>query len=101
VLPVSPALIDLASCHSLVVTAEDGVRTAGVGTRLAQRLTESGATSRVRVLGLPDDFLPQGTRRDLLARHGLDTGGIVAAVRAELAQHDVARVRHLRERVAG
>jgi 1-deoxy-D-xylulose-5-phosphate synthase len=101
VLPVSPALVDLASCHRLVVTAEDGVRTAGVGTRLAQRLTESGATSRVRVLGLPDDFLPQGTRRDLLARHGLDTGGIVAAVRAELAQHDVARVRHLRERVAG
>jgi 1-deoxy-D-xylulose-5-phosphate synthase len=101
VLPVSPALVDLAGSHSLVVTAEDGVCTAGVGTRLAQRLTESGATSRVRVLGLPDDFLPQGTRRDLLTRHGLDADGIVAAVRAELARHDVGGVRHLRERVAG
>ncbi|HEY3535618.1 MAG TPA: hypothetical protein VGK60_08640, partial [Pedococcus sp.] len=62
---------------------------------------ESGATSRVRVLGLPDDFLPQGSRRDLLARHGLDAGGLVQAVHAGLAHDDVVGVRRLPERVAG
>jgi 1-deoxy-D-xylulose-5-phosphate synthase len=101
VLPVAPALVELAGCHSLVVTAEDGVRTGGVGTRLAQRLAEAGSSSRVRVLGLPDDFLPQGTRRELLARHGLDAAGLVEAVRTELAQRDGAALRRVPERVAG
>ena len=102
VLPVSPALVELAGCHDLVVTAEDGVRTGGVGTRLTQGLADAAAATRVRVLGVPDDFLPQGARRDLLARHGLDSDGIVTAVRAELVRGgDVGRPRRVPERVAG
>jgi deoxyxylulose-5-phosphate synthase len=40
--------------------------------------------SRVEVLGLAQEFLDQGSRGALLASQGLDTAGIVAAVRRAL-----------------
>jgi 1-deoxy-D-xylulose-5-phosphate synthase len=43
-------------------------------------LHEAGVSRRVRVLGLPDDFLPHGSRADILRLHDLDAAGIARTV---------------------
>ncbi|MFE5665792.1 1-deoxy-D-xylulose-5-phosphate synthase [Streptomyces niveus] len=89
-LPVPRRLTELAASHRLVVTVEDGVRSGGMGTAVAQTLTDTGSTVRTHVLGLPQRFIPHATRADLLSAHGLDTPGIVHAVlraRAGLPHH--------------
>jgi 1-deoxy-D-xylulose-5-phosphate synthase len=82
ILPVDPALVALASGHSLVVTAEDGVRDGGVGDALARALRDVGHPGEVVTLGIDKRFVPQGRRDDLLAEAGLDATGIAAAVLA-------------------
>jgi 1-deoxy-D-xylulose-5-phosphate synthase len=71
VIPVPSSLIDLASQHRLVVSIEDGIRVGGVGTRIRQDLRAAGVDTAVDELGLPDEFLPQGTRDEILADAGL------------------------------
>lgn len=80
VLPVNPAIVELAARHKLVVTVEEGVRAGGVGGRIAQALAEASMNTPVAALGLPTEFLPQGERDQLLRRYGLDAGGLVRAV---------------------
>jgi hypothetical protein len=41
---------------------------------------DEGVPVPVEMLGLPDQFIPQGTRSQLLTRYGLDPAGIAAAV---------------------
>ncbi|MFE0422579.1 1-deoxy-D-xylulose-5-phosphate synthase [Streptomyces sp. NPDC058953] len=82
VLPVNPALPALAARHRLVVTAEDALRTGGMGTALAQACQDTAVTTPVIPLGLPASFVPQGRRGALLAEAGLDGPGIAAAVLA-------------------
>jgi 1-deoxy-D-xylulose-5-phosphate synthase len=71
VIPVPASVIELASQHRLVVSIEDGIRVGGVGTRIRQDLRAAGVDTAVDELGLPDEFLPQGTRDEVLADVGL------------------------------
>ncbi len=85
VLPVNPALLDLAAGHELVVTVEDGLRVPGVGTHVARLLADADVDVRVHVLGLPTEFVAHGARADILHEHGLDADGIARAVATRLA----------------
>jgi 1-deoxy-D-xylulose-5-phosphate synthase len=71
VIPVPSSVIELARQHRLVVTIEDGIRVGGVGTRIRQDLRAAGVDTAVDELGLPDEFLPHGTRDEILADAGL------------------------------
>ncbi|GAA4207431.1 1-deoxy-D-xylulose-5-phosphate synthase [Actinocatenispora rupis] len=84
--PVPTELAQLAAGHRLVVTVEDGVREGGVGQAVASSLAEAGVEVPVRVLGLPRGYLPHAKRGDLLARYGLDAGGIAEATLAALGR---------------
>ncbi len=64
----------------LIVTIEDGVTDGGIGQRIKSHLSGQ----RVINLGVVGDIPPVGTRSELLARYGLDAGGIVSAVRNHL-----------------
>ncbi|MGW6740661.1 1-deoxy-D-xylulose-5-phosphate synthase [Streptomyces sp. NPDC055025] len=89
-LPVPHQLTELAARHRLVVTVEDGIRSGGLGTALAQALTDTGSTVPAHALGLPPRFLPHATRTGLLGAAGLDSRGILHAVlraRAGLPYH--------------
>jgi 1-deoxy-D-xylulose-5-phosphate synthase len=66
VVPVAPSIIELAAQHRIVVTIEDGVRVAGIGTRIRQDLRAAGVDTAVTELGLPDQFLPHGSRDEIL-----------------------------------
>ncbi len=68
-----------ASAAPLLVTVEDhGVRT-GLGASVAEWLAANGVATTFRRMGV-DSYQSSGSARDVLARCGLDTDGIVEAV---------------------
>jgi 1-deoxy-D-xylulose-5-phosphate synthase len=71
VVPVPQSIIELSRQHRIVVTIEDGVRVAGIGTRIRQDLRAAGVDTAVTELGLPDEFLDHGSREEILERVGL------------------------------
>ncbi|GAA1776186.1 1-deoxy-D-xylulose-5-phosphate synthase [Luedemannella helvata] len=69
--PVPAEIATLAAAHRLVVVAEDGVRTGGVGGAVAQLVSDSGIETPVREIGVEPGWHPHGTRAELLADLGL------------------------------
>src|SRR6266571_3292497 len=78
--PVDPRIVDWARSHPVVLTAEDNVGSGGFGGAVLEALAPHGLAGRVRVLALPDEFLPQGKAAEILKEHGLDAAGIAKAV---------------------
>jgi 1-deoxy-D-xylulose-5-phosphate synthase len=78
--PVDPRITDWARTHPVVVTVEDNVGTGGFGGAVLEALAPHGLAGRVRMLALPDAFLPQGKGSDILRDKGLDAAGIAKAV---------------------
>ncbi|MFJ4964383.1 1-deoxy-D-xylulose-5-phosphate synthase [Streptomyces sp. NPDC088729] len=84
VLPVNPALPALAARHRVTVTVEDGLRTGGFGTALAQACTDTAVAAPVISCGLPTAFIPHAPRTHLLTQAGLDGTGLFTAAMAHL-----------------
>jgi 1-deoxy-D-xylulose-5-phosphate synthase len=78
--PVDPRITDWARTHPVVITVEDNVGTGGFGGAVLEALAPHGLAGRVRMLALPDQFLPQGRASDILKEHGLDAAGIAKSV---------------------
>ena len=69
--PVDEALIDAARRHKMVVTVEDNGRTGGFGDAVARLLRDHDVDTPVKTFGLPQEFLPHGTRNEVLDDAGL------------------------------
>ena len=80
VLPVPESIVGLAAEHSLVAVLEDGVEIGGVGSQIRSDLREADSRIGVVELGVPDEFLPQGSREEILAHVGLDVDTIAARI---------------------
>jgi 1-deoxy-D-xylulose-5-phosphate synthase len=83
--PLDPAMIDDAARHPFVITVEDGLREGGVGMTVSDLVSERtiGATEpRVRVLGIPSQYIAHGKPDAILADLGLDAAGITASALA-------------------
>lgn len=81
--PLDPQMIADAGRHDLIVTVEDGVRSGGAGTFIADAvadLHETRSCPPVLVLGVPTAFIPHGGQEQILSQLGLDGPGIAAAV---------------------
>jgi 1-deoxy-D-xylulose-5-phosphate synthase len=70
-----PALLEAAACGRVVV-AEEGTVRGGLGSAVLELYAERGVCPRVRLLGLPDAFVPHGDARVQRARLGLDAAGL-------------------------
>ena len=75
-------IIEMASTHERLVTVEENALAGGAGSGVNEVLLAKDAQVRVLNHALPDRFIDQGSRGDMLRDAGLDTGGILAAVRA-------------------
>ena len=84
VIPVAPALVDLAATAQVVVSIEDGVAAGGLGERLALTLMDRASRTDVIRLGLPSRYIAQGTRGGILAGLGFTPDDIVRRVQARL-----------------
>jgi 1-deoxy-D-xylulose-5-phosphate synthase len=79
--PLDPDMIDDLAGHDVVVSVEDGLRMGGAGAGVRDALGERDADCRVRVLGVPVEYVPHGHPDDLHAGFGLDAAGIAKSVR--------------------
>jgi 1-deoxy-D-xylulose-5-phosphate synthase len=85
VLPIDPDLVAATHGYRLVVTLEDNGCAGGYGDAFCRALRSSSSDTDVLTLGLAQAFVAHGERSDILAQHGLDADGVVAAVTARLA----------------
>jgi 1-deoxy-D-xylulose-5-phosphate synthase len=76
----------LATTHDLVVTIEENVVAGGAGAGVAEALAADGVSVPLLHLGLPDAFVEHGDAQLLLADCGLDSHGIVRAIRERMSQ---------------
>jgi 1-deoxy-D-xylulose-5-phosphate synthase len=97
VVPVPGSIIDLARDHRLVITIEDGVRVAGIGTRIRQDLRSAGVDTAVDELGLPDEFIDHATREEILEDAGLTAAAIARDVIAQVLGSRIPSARPLDE----
>jgi 1-deoxy-D-xylulose-5-phosphate synthase len=70
----------LAATHDLFVSIEDGAIIAGAGSAVAEYLMSSKHTSKLLQLGLPDEFIMQGTQQEMYVELGLDAAGILGRI---------------------
>jgi len=81
--PLDESLIrELADSHRILVTLEDNVVAGGAGSALSEFLQGLGYCTPLLHLGLPDSFVEQGERNEILALCGLDSDGILHAVQS-------------------
>ena len=70
-------ILEMAKTHDVLVTVEENVIAGGVGSAVNDYLQAQQILMPVLNLGLPDEFIEQGSREELLAGCGLDTQGII------------------------
>ena len=81
--PIDEALIlELAKSHDVFITVEENVIAGGAGSAVNNFLQAQRILMPVLNIGLPDSFVEQGTREELLAICGLDVQGIIAQTEA-------------------
>jgi 1-deoxy-D-xylulose-5-phosphate synthase len=83
VLPVDPALVEMAGGYRAVCTVEDGLRDGGAGDAVARACAAARLPVPVRSLGIPRAFLGHGTQQQLARSCGLDASGLAAAILSE------------------
>ena len=83
--PLDVAAIRRAAQTKLVVSVEEGVCMGGIGEEVLSVLARERLDVDTLVLGLPDQFVAQGTRGELLHELHLDADGIASAIQARLA----------------
>ena len=75
-------ILEMAATHERLVTVEENALPGGAGSGVNEVLLAHGVAARVFNHALPDRFIDQGSRGDMLRDAGLDTQGILAAVRS-------------------
>lgn len=63
-----------------VVTLEDGVVKGGLGTAVAEYMTENGYTLQITTIGIPDMFVEHGTTEELYKKYKMDSDSVLRAI---------------------
>ncbi len=84
--PLDESLIlDLARRTGHIVTVEEGVIAGGFGSAVLELLAAHGVQARVKVVGVPDEFVDHAKPEQLRAQCGLTPEGVANAARALLS----------------
>ena len=77
-------LLQLGTDKKLLVTLEENVLAGGFGSAVAEFLLDKGLPARLLRFGLPDAFVEQGSRKELLELVGLTPEAVAAKILARL-----------------
>ena len=64
-----------------IITVEDHTVIGGLGSAVAEVVVESGKGCAFKKLGIQDAFAPIGLHEDIMSTLGIDSNGIIDAVR--------------------
>ncbi|MDQ2165398.1 MULTISPECIES: 1-deoxy-D-xylulose-5-phosphate synthase [Vibrio] len=85
--PLDETLIrQLAAQHDVLVTLEENAIAGGAGAGVIELMMKEKILKPVLNLGLPDQFIAQGTQEELHAELGLDAKGIERSIQEYLAK---------------
>ncbi len=75
--PLDEALLHEAGRHfQRIVTVEDGVLKGGMGSAILEFMADEGYHPQIKRIGLPDSFVPHGSKEELYHLCGMDEEGI-------------------------
>jgi 1-deoxy-D-xylulose-5-phosphate synthase len=81
--PVDEDLLhEVGKNFSRVLTVENGVRKGGLGSAVLEFMADNGYTPRIKRIGVPDQFIEQGTIPELLHLCKMDAQGIADEIRS-------------------
>jgi len=67
-----------------ILTVEDGTIMGGMGSAILEFMSDHGYRAQIKRLGIPDNFIEQGSVAELHHECGFDAGGILNAIREVL-----------------
>lgn len=73
--------------HDLLVSIEDGAIAGGAGSAVGEFVLRNQMTAKLLQIGLPDEFIMQGTQQEMYRELKLDSDGIVAQVKGFQGSH--------------
>ena len=83
--PLDEAMIlEMAKTHDVLVSVEENVLPGGAGNGINEVLNAHLIKTPLLTIGLPDEFIDQGTREEVLSMAGLDANGIEKTLNAFL-----------------
>jgi len=88
--PVDGALAGAARRHRLVATVEDNGLVGGFGDAVARLLRDHDVDVPVKTYGLPQEFLPHGTREEVLEDAGLTSQQVALHITEAVARRSSA-----------
>jgi 1-deoxy-D-xylulose-5-phosphate synthase len=74
-------ILELAKTHDIIVTIEENAISGGAGSAVNTLLHKHKVLKHTLNIGLPDAFVEQGTREELLSLCGLDKQGIIRQIK--------------------
>jgi len=80
-------ILSVAASGAPVFALEENAMTGGFGEGVLELCAGRGLPNRITVLGIPDRFVPHGTRAELLGEIGLTAEGVAAAVERGIGSH--------------
>jgi 1-deoxy-D-xylulose-5-phosphate synthase len=80
--PVDEELLhDTLTKYDKIITVEDGTIVGGLGSLVAEFITEHGYNNKLKILGIPDRFIEHGKPAELHRECGYDAEGIYTTVK--------------------
>lgn len=84
--PIDQAILEeVAAKYRHIITVEDGTVVGGLGSRVAQWMAQRPQAPRITMLGIPDQFVHQGTVAQLKAQCGIDAASIFHSIESILS----------------
>ena len=84
--PIDQVILEeVAAKYRHVITVEDGTVVGGLGSRVAQWMASRPQAPRITMLGIPDEFVHQGTVAQLKAQCGIDAASIYHSIESILS----------------
>lgn len=84
--PLDTCLLDtIFTQFNKIITLEDGVIKGGFGSAVLEYAMEKNYKGKIQILGIPDNFVEQGTQTELYKECGYDTDSIVTIAKSLLA----------------
>ena len=84
--PIDQSILEeVAAKYRHVITVEDGTVVGGLGSRVAQWMASRPQAPRITMLGIPDQFVHQGTVAQLKAQCGIDAASLYHSIESILS----------------